>query len=215
MDSARQGTNWYIYGNNNPLRFVDRDGRWFWDLVDIGSFLYSFYEFVTDPSVATGANLALDTVGLLPIIPSAATVKGAVNVIDGAIDAARVANKVDNVIDTGKYVLKATKNADSSIVMLGKTMQDGVGYVEQAKKYKATYFHLDDWDNIARSVGENNIWEINKQFVTEHWNAGKDFFFSHNPWEATGTFQREVLHLIDLGANDFVQVGDGLWKAIR
>jgi hypothetical protein len=190
--------------------------------VDIGSFLYSCYEFITDPSLATGANLVLDSVGLLPIIPSTATVRGAVNIVDSAVDAARAANKVDNAVDAGRaafnaseYVLKATKNADSSIVMLGKYSQDGVSYLTKADDFKATYFHLDDWDNIARSVGNDNMWEINRQFLNQQWAAGKDFYFSHNPWEATATFQLEVLHLIDLGVKDFVQVGEGLWKAIR
>jgi hypothetical protein len=48
--------------------------------------------------------LALDTVGLLPIIPSTATVKGAVNVVDNLTDAGRLADKVDDVGDVGKTV---------------------------------------------------------------------------------------------------------------
>jgi ubiquinone biosynthesis protein Coq4 len=43
----------------------------------------------------------------------------------------------------------------------------------------------------------------------------KEFDLTHDPWHATGGFERELLHLIDLGAKDFVQIGNGLWKVIR
>ena len=59
------------------------------------------------------------------------------------------------------------------------------------------------------------MWRINEGFLNQQWESGKEFVFSHNPWEATGYFEKEVLHLMDLGARDFVEAGDGLWKAVR
>lgn len=31
----------------------------------------------------------------------------------------------------------------------------------------------------------------------------------------TGYFEQEVLHLMDLGVDDFIQVGVNLWKAVK
>lgn len=94
-------------------------------------------------------------------------------------------------------------------------MQNNVSYVDVATKQKATYFQLDNWDEVASTIGSDNMWNINKEFLNQQWKAGKDFYFSHNPWEATGYFQQEVLHLIDLGVKDFIQVGNNLWKAVK
>ena len=113
------------------------------------------------------------------------------------------------------YALDATKNANSNKVILGKYMQNNVSYIDVATKQKATYFQIDEWDEVASTIGNDNMWNINKEFLNQQWKAGKDFYFSHNPWEATGYFQQEVLHLIDLGVKDFIQVGNNLWKAVK
>lgn len=41
----------------------------------------------------------------------------------------------------------------------------------------------------------------------------RNLFFSY-PWQADGFFEQEVFHLIDLGVQDFIQVGDK-WKVVR
>ena len=61
------------------------------------------------------------------------------------------------------------------------------------------------------------MWDINRQFLDDQWAAGKEILFSHNPWlsDDTGTFSKEVLYLMELGAKDFVDAGNGLWKVVR
>ena len=113
------------------------------------------------------------------------------------------------------FAKQATKNVDSAEVVLGKFYQNGTSYVDVAKNRGATYFELDDWNKVSSRIGNENMWNINKEFLDQQWNAGKDFYFSHNPWEATGYLQQEVLHLIDLGAKDFVNVGENLWKVVK
>lgn len=115
----------------------------------------------------------------------------------------------------GDYAVQATKNASSNKVVLGKFMQDNVSYVDVARREGATFFELDNWNDVVKTVGDKNMWNINEQFLNQQWKAGKDFYFSHNPWEATGYFEKEVLHLMDLGVKDFVEVGGGLWKAVK
>lgn len=70
-------------------------------------------------------------------------------------------------------------------------------------------------DELFDQHGYEYMLQINRQFILQQWLANKEFYCSHNPWEATGFFQEEVLYLIELGVQDFIPVEDGLWKAIR
>ena len=113
-----------------------------------------------------------------------------------------------------EYALAATKNPSSNKVVLGKYNRNGISYKKVAEDMKATYFNLDDWNKVEKILGPENMWSINKEFIDQQWSAGKEFYFSHNPWQADGFFEQEVLHLIDLGVQDFIQVEDK-WKAVR
>lgn len=104
------------------------------------------------------------------------------------------------------------------MVMLGKYAADSSSYIAKAgDSYK--YFDLgsDGWSAASKAVNNNmdEMWRVNKKFLDNCFEAGDDIFFSHNPWEATGYFEKEVLHLIDKGATDFVEVSEGLWKMIK
>jgi len=59
------------------------------------------------------------------------------------------------------------------------------------------------------------IWRINKEFIDRQKAAGKEFWFSHDPFSPKNEqfFAREVNYLIDLKVKDFVKAGD-LWKAV-
>ena len=70
-----QRLNTYAYSLNNPYRYVDPDGRTAWDIIDLGFFAHSAYKFIGQPSWANAGDLGLNSLGLLPIIPSLGTVK--------------------------------------------------------------------------------------------------------------------------------------------
>lgn len=116
------------------------------------------------------------------------------------------------------YVIFATKQNNKSKVMLG--MWDGGGsssYISKAGK-EYTYFDFGDkWDEAYNIVNKNDdeIWRINKKFIDNQKAAGKEFWFSHNPFSPKNEqfFAREVNYLIDLGVKDFKKVGN-LWKAV-
>ncbi|MCI5123315.1 MAG: hypothetical protein D3925_02260 [Candidatus Electrothrix sp. AR5] len=109
--------NRYAYARNSPVVYVDPSGHIFWDVVDVLSFGHSVYSFAKDPSWANAGWLAADTVGLLPGIPGASTVKmgvkgaGAVvdvaKAVDKASDAATVAKKAENASDVAQISSKA------------------------------------------------------------------------------------------------------------
>lgn len=44
----------------------------------------SLYDFIKCPGLGTGANLALDTIGLLPLIPGIGTVRRGLEAADSA-----------------------------------------------------------------------------------------------------------------------------------
>lgn len=79
-----QRLNTYAYSVNNPYRYVDPDGNTPWDIVDFGFFAHSVYKFGQEPSWSNAGDLGLNTLGLLPIVPSIGVVKV---VGEGAIDA--------------------------------------------------------------------------------------------------------------------------------
>jgi hypothetical protein len=118
------------------------------------------------------------------------------------------------------WVKFATKQNETGIskVMLG--MWDGGGansYITKAGK-NHTYFDFGNkWDEVYRLVNKSDdeIWKINKEFIDRQKSAGKEFWFSHDPFSPKNEqfFAREVNYIIDLGAKDFQKVGD-LWKAV-
>ena len=82
-----QRQNRYVYGLNNPYRYVDPDGNTPWDVVDAGFFALSVKNFASNPGWGTGAELAADTISLAPLVPSIGWITkadDAANLIKGA-----------------------------------------------------------------------------------------------------------------------------------
>lgn len=111
------------------------------------------------------------------------------------------------------YAKQATKNPNSMDVVLGKFNQGGVSYTKVAEQRGATYFQLDNWDNVVKNVGEKNIWNINEAFIRQQASSGKTFILSHDPAQATGYFAKEVNLLKDMGYS-FIKEGS-VWRALK
>jgi len=62
--------NFYSYGNNNPIKYIDPSGNTAWDVIDVGMAAWSWYDFVKKPSLSNLGFALLDTSAVLPIIPS-------------------------------------------------------------------------------------------------------------------------------------------------
>lgn len=164
--------------------------------------------------VVAGVSVGLEAVGAFQ------SIKG----IRAGVAARRAGiQAMDRGMSFGDYARQATKNANSRTLVLGKhdaARFGGQPYNVVARNTKSTYFQLDNWDEISSKLG-GDVWGINKEFLNQQWKQGKEILFSHNPWEASklggpnNYFEKEVLHLIDLGAKDFVKTESGLWKLVK
>ena len=111
-----------------------------------------------------------------------------------------------------ELAIQATRNPASNKVVLGKTLQGGVAYSKVAAHHKASYFKLDNWRELTKTLTSDEIWQVNRAFLQQQISAGKQIILSHDPAQATGFFLREIEYLEDLGYH-FVQDG-WIWKAI-
>jgi len=118
-------------------------------------------------------------------------------------------------INLDSLLSEATKNPNANNVVLGKYSRTGISYNTTAERRGATYFQLDNWDDLLKIMVKDDLWQINRKFLDQQWNAGKMIYLSHDPWDATGSFEKELLYLIDLGAKDFINTGHGLWEVVR
>ena len=102
-DPVKDGTNWYVYCNNNPVVSVDSNGLWIETAFDAVSFAWSVGDVICNPTDPWAwAGLAGDAVDFIPVVT------GVGEAIKGAGAAARVA---DDVADIGK----ATKKVEDLI----------------------------------------------------------------------------------------------------
>jgi hypothetical protein len=88
--------------------------------------------------------------------------------------------------------LQATRNPSSNVVVLGKTFEDGVSYTKVAAHYRATYFKLEYWRELTKTLNGEQLWKINKAFLEQQIRQGKQIIVSHDPAIATGFFKQEV-----------------------
>ena len=97
-----QDLNKYSYVQNNPLNAVDPSGLipiTPWDVLDVAFFAQSAKAFWDNPGWGTAGNLALDTVSLLPVIPSL----GLIRRVDDALDVIKRGDHSVDLYRQGKF----------------------------------------------------------------------------------------------------------------
>ena len=117
-----------------------------------------------------------------------------------------------------EWVRFASKQNDKSKVMLGMWDNGGASsYITKAGTHYTYFDFRDKWDEVYNLVNKSKdeIWKINKEFIDRQKSAGKEFWFSHDPFSPKNEqfYAREVNYLIDLGVRNIQKVGD-LWKAV-
>ncbi|MBI5270774.1 MAG: RHS repeat-associated core domain-containing protein [Burkholderiales bacterium] len=106
---AKTGSNFnrYIYGNNNPYKFKDPDGRFAETLWDIASLALSVNEFSNNPSIGNALGVAIDAAAV--IVPGIPGGVGAIRAADKAADAVGAVSKVEKTA-SGKRVGDFTRS---------------------------------------------------------------------------------------------------------
>jgi len=207
--------NLYTYCVNNPIIFVDPSGNIYIfsePIINTEQQLKATLEFFKPDEIdfaywQAGGNPGYDVVTGVGgyVLRRAGKI---VKLTEPVLKAVKGAGKT-----YANFAKQATKNANSTEVVLGKYIPGGASYTEVAKQRGATYFQLDNWDNVVKEVGENNIWEINESFIRQQASANKTFILSHDPAQATGYFAKEVNLLKSMGYS-FTQEGS-VWRAVK
>lgn len=115
------------------------------------------------------------------------------------------------------YAKEGTHNNGSNQVILGTYTANFAeeNYIDTARAYSATYFSLDDWDEISETVGSGNMWYINQAFLEQQEAVGKTFYLIEDPYYATGYLGNEVTWLESQGYTFDFDPGVSMWKAVR
>ena len=113
-DPARDGTNWYLYCYNNPIRYVDPSGKIPLEtFADAVSAWFSFKELINDPSLKTAGFLAWDVAALFTPYATGSYVAKGLSLFgraDDVSDLVRAFTKVDNLADAADVFKANSKN---------------------------------------------------------------------------------------------------------
>ena len=198
------GINVYVYCNNDPINCVDLDGFEPSETDKLISELVIF--FVRDPIMCVLGSECSTAEAALFVATGSLSLRA--RSVWRGIKAARLTALYARIAQ------RATHNPLAKEVVLGKFNEAGVSYLKVAKARGATFFDIDNWDDVVKKVGESNVWNINAAFIRQQVAKGKSIIFSHDPGKATGFFLKEVNLLKDLGYKTFVKDG-AIWKALK
>ncbi|UFH58041.1 hypothetical protein [Sulfurovum mangrovi] len=122
------------------------------------------------------------------------------------------------ISDIEKLANDATHNPDADTVVLGKYIPDSdQSYEKIADSMDATYFELpgSSWDDAVSKYDYDNMWEINKQFLDNQINEGKEFIFTVNPTDIPeGKFTRMEYDYLKSQGYSLNKEGD-IYRAIK
>jgi signal transduction histidine kinase len=218
--------NLYTYAHNNPIMYKDASGHWIETIADVIGLFWSISDMWNDPSWANAGFIAWDVASIVvPIAPGSYVGRGARaagTIADEIADAARAADRAGDVADAQRAAIRifsdlaktSTHYADSNVAVLGKYIKGSASSYDQvAEALKYTYFQMPEatWNKLAAEYGDD-MWLINQQFLQQQIDAGKSFLLTHNPFNQTGSYARELQYLSDAGYK-IIQSGD-YWRAV-
>ena len=176
VDSA----NLYPYVLNNPVNLTDPKGLFVTDIMDVGFWYWSYRDFVKCPGLWTGASLALDTISLLPAIPSLGWItkfpflaKGLTTKANSVfLFAAASLNKIDKTYD-------AIRGSKRGIEIASTTTRKGLSKVEYLFKNR------NEAMNYARKQlghGAERVYNSSGKWIGWQNKVGDKVYWGHGDW---------------------------------
>jgi hypothetical protein len=204
------------------------------DAVKKGAEIRSNLNTATKAALAVSAGAALS--GLSPTLlqwalsnPVAATEAGIITaetaaaIVSGAVTPSGLLRQMSNPqaarVIYDRLATAATKNTESSEVVLGRYLAGNANSYEQVAQARgATYYEVGAWDSMFKELGKEKMWEVNKGFLDKAIVEGKTFVFTNDPETVLKTAPTsfsadEVKHLMNNGYK-FVQEGE-VWRGIK
>lgn len=119
--------NRYAYGNNNPFKYIDRDGRVAETALDVVSLGLSIYEYRQNPSFWNGVGVAVDAIGtVVPFVPAGVgMVRQVGKGINSAADASGATNRVTAPFKSGDVIVKELSTGKGSVEIAAETVING------------------------------------------------------------------------------------------
>ena len=108
-------TNMFAYCENNPVTRVDPTGEVFWDILDVFMAALSWDDFLESPSLVNLGWAALDTLALLPGVPSSGYARR-------GVELASYLKKADKAVDvyaTWRDAENALRHSMNSVISQG------------------------------------------------------------------------------------------------
>jgi RHS repeat-associated protein len=126
VDPVQDGSNWYVYCNNNPMNFTDPTGLWIesgWDAVSLGMGLWSLANNIkkgdTLGIVVDSVGIVADTLALLTPVPGGAG--AAIKSYNTAKNGAKLASDSLTVVQGVRDTMDSFKNGDTSLAFMTAT----------------------------------------------------------------------------------------------
>ena len=107
--------NRFAYGRANPIKYNDPTGHTPWDVVDVGFWLWSARDFYDKPGWGNAGWLALDTVSLLPLVPSAGYLTRGAKFLNGGRRGANTTRRVAQSADLAGDAIELLHGTSNSI----------------------------------------------------------------------------------------------------
>ncbi len=148
--------------------------------------------------------------GVLHAVADAVFIGGLFAFVSSGVNAVKELTKCARAMrlakqgDYDKLAEMFTHNKNADKVMLGKWDNGGAtSYVARAGK-DYTYYQMPNkiWNKMS-TLSNVDMWEINKAFLNQQINLGKQFYASHVMVNAVGAFGKEITYI---GIENIIQL---------
>ena len=118
----------YAYCANNPIKYLDKEGKYFETFWDVASLMVGVYSFSDNIGQGNFGAAFVDGVGILadaiaagfPVLPGGAGMAiQSVRLANKATDAAKAASKVDNAVDAVRTLEKKANPVEGGVRFIG------------------------------------------------------------------------------------------------